>query len=57
MRDALNDFGVLIDTLEVSVTWDHVEDLYRGSETPCKADTGVVEKNHRTPRVLNPPPR
>jgi alkyldihydroxyacetonephosphate synthase len=28
MRDALNDFGVLIDTLEASVTWDHFHDLY-----------------------------
>ncbi len=28
MRDALNDFGVLIDTLEASVTWKHLHDLY-----------------------------
>jgi len=28
MRDALNDFGVLIDTLETSVTWEHIHELY-----------------------------
>jgi len=28
MRDALNDFGVLIDTLETAVTWENVHDLH-----------------------------
>ena len=29
MRDALNDFGVLIDTLESSVTWDNIHELHK----------------------------
>ena len=29
MRDALNDFAVLIDTLESSVTWDNIHDLHK----------------------------
>ena len=30
MRDSLNDFGVMIDTLEASVTWDNLTELYHG---------------------------
>jgi len=30
MRDALNDFGILIDTLEASVTWENFTELYQG---------------------------
>ena len=36
MRDALNDFGVLIDTLEASVTWDHIHELYHSVRTHIK---------------------
>ncbi|MBC2703787.1 FAD-binding oxidoreductase [Desulfobacula sp.] len=41
MRDALNDFGVLIDTLEASVTWDHLQSLYH-------AVRGYIKKHSHT---------
>lgn len=46
MRDALNDFGVLIDTLEAGVTWDHVEDLYQGVRAHVKQTPGVILMSH-----------
>ena len=46
MRDSLNDFGVLIDTLEAGVTWDHVEDLYQGVRAHVKQTPGVILMSH-----------
>ncbi|MFA5903323.1 MAG: FAD-binding oxidoreductase [Desulfobacula sp.] len=46
MRDALNDFGVLIDTLEAGVTWDHVEDLYQGVRAHVKKHPGMILMTH-----------
>ena len=46
MRDALNDFGVLIDTLEAAVTWDHVEELYQGVRDHVKQTPGVILMTH-----------
>ncbi len=46
MRDSLNDFGVLIDTLEAGVTWNHVEDLYQGVRAHVKQTPGVILMSH-----------
>ncbi|OGR23661.1 MAG: oxidoreductase [Desulfobacterales bacterium RIFOXYA12_FULL_46_15] len=46
MRDSLNDFGVLIDTLEAAVTWDHVEDLYKGVRSHVKKTPGMILMTH-----------
>jgi alkyldihydroxyacetonephosphate synthase len=46
MRDALNDFGVLIDTLEASVTWDHLYDLYQGVRGYIKTHPHTICMTH-----------
>ena len=46
MRDALNDFGVLIDTLEASVTWDHIHDLYNGVRDHIKKHPNTICMTH-----------
>jgi len=46
MRDALNDFGVLIDTLEASVTWDHIHDLYTGVRSHIKKHPNTICMTH-----------
>ena len=46
MRDSLNDFGVLIDTLETSVTWDHIEDLYQGVRAFVKKRPNIILLSH-----------
>ncbi len=46
MRDALNDFGVLIDTLEASVTWDHIDDLYHGVRQYIKRHPHTICMTH-----------
>ncbi|MCP3871714.1 MAG: FAD-binding oxidoreductase [Desulfobacteraceae bacterium] len=46
MRDALNDFGVLIDTLEASVTWDHLKDLYHGVRGYIKKHPHTICMTH-----------
>ncbi len=46
MRDSLNDFGVLIDTLEAGVTWDHVENLYQGVRAHVKQHPGMILMTH-----------
>lgn len=46
MRDALNDFGVLIDTLEASVTWDHIHDLYHAVRGHIKKYPNTICMTH-----------
>jgi alkyldihydroxyacetonephosphate synthase len=46
MRDSLNDFGVLIDTLETSVTWEHIEKLYQGVRAFVKKRPNVILLSH-----------
>lgn len=46
MRDSLNDFGILIDTLEASVTWDHVANLYKGVRAHVKQRPGIILMTH-----------
>ena len=46
MRDSLNDFGVLIDTLEASVTWDHLLELYRAVRKYIKKHPDTICMTH-----------
>ena len=46
MRDALNDFGVLIDTLEASVTWENLEKLYHGVRNHIKQHPNTICMTH-----------
>ena len=46
MRDALNDFGVLIDTLEASVTWDNLENLYSTVRSHIKKQPNTICMTH-----------
>lgn len=46
MRDSLNDFGVLIDTLEASVTWEHLDDLYTAVRQRIKSRPNTICMTH-----------
>ena len=46
MRDALNDVGVAIDTLECSVTWENLHHLYRSVRPVVKARPGTICLTH-----------
>jgi len=46
MRDALNDFGVLIDTLEASVNWDHIHELYHAVRDYIKKHPHTICMTH-----------
>ncbi len=46
MRDALNDFGVLIDTLEASVTWKNLNRLHAGVRSYIKEHPDTICMTH-----------
>ncbi|MFH1154290.1 MAG: FAD-binding oxidoreductase [Pseudomonadota bacterium] len=46
MRDVLNDHGVLIDTLESSVTWDNIDTLYHGVRSFIKGHPNTICMTH-----------
>jgi alkyldihydroxyacetonephosphate synthase len=46
MRDCLNDFGVLIDTLESSVTWDNIHDLHKQVRSYIKSFPNIICMTH-----------
>ncbi|WP_457553109.1 FAD-binding oxidoreductase [Desulfobacula sp.] len=46
MRDSLNDFGVLIDTLESSVTWDKIHDLHEQVRSYIKKFPNTICMTH-----------
>lgn len=46
MRDALGDFGVIIDTMECSVTWDSMPEVHRGLREYCKARPETICLTH-----------
>jgi alkyldihydroxyacetonephosphate synthase len=46
MRDALNDYGILIDTLECSVTWEMLHDLHRKVRETIKANPHTICMTH-----------
>lgn len=46
MREDLNDYGVIIDTLETSVTWDKLHHLYRGVRSYIKDQPRTICMTH-----------
>ena len=46
MRDALNDFGVMIDTLECGVTWENLPSLYRAVRRHIKKNPHTIVMTH-----------
>jgi len=46
MRDALNDFGILIDTLEASVTWENLEQLHKSVRAHIKKYSNIICMTH-----------
>lgn len=46
MRDALNDFGVMIDTLECGVTWENLASLYRAVRGHIKKNPNTIVMTH-----------
>jgi len=46
MREDLNDFGILIDTLEASVTWDNLHRLHQGVRTYVKSRPDTICMTH-----------
>jgi len=46
MRDALNDYGVLIDTLESSVTWENIHTLHKNVRSYIKLHPDTICMTH-----------
>lgn len=46
MREDLNDYGILIDTLETSVTWDNLHRLHQGVRTFVKSRPDTMCMTH-----------
>ncbi len=46
MRDDLNDFGILIDTLEAGVTWDNLHRLHQGVRSFVKSRPATMCMTH-----------
>jgi alkyldihydroxyacetonephosphate synthase len=46
MREDLNDYGILIDTLEAGVTWDNLHRLHEGVRTFVKSRPGTICMTH-----------
>ncbi|MCP4720575.1 MAG: FAD-binding oxidoreductase, partial [Desulfobacteraceae bacterium] len=46
MRDALNDYGILIDTLECSVTWENLHSLHKAVRKVVKANPHTICMTH-----------
>jgi alkyldihydroxyacetonephosphate synthase len=46
MREDLNDYGILIDTLEASVTWDNLHRLHEGVRTYIKSRPDTMCMTH-----------
>jgi len=46
LREDLEDFGILIDTLEWAVTWDTLERVHRGVREVCKARPNTIGMTH-----------
>lgn len=46
MREDLNDFGIMIDTLESAVTWDNLHNLYQGVRAFIKERPNTICMTH-----------
>jgi len=46
LRDALGDFGIIIDTLECGVNWSNIQEVYSGVRKYCHSRTNTVCMTH-----------
>lgn len=46
LRDDFNDIGIIIDTLESSVTWDNIHNLYQGVRKYIKSHSNTICMTH-----------
>ncbi|WP_069649035.1 FAD-binding oxidoreductase [Caloranaerobacter ferrireducens] len=46
MRDIMQDFGIMTDTLECSVTWDNMEKVHEGVRKFCKSRPNTICMTH-----------
>lgn len=46
MREDLQDYGLMTDTLECAVTWDNLPKVYEGVRTYCKSRPGTINMTH-----------
>ena len=46
MREDLQDFGIMTDTLECSVTWDTMEQVHKGVRAYCKSRPNTICMTH-----------
>ncbi|WP_425449658.1 FAD-binding oxidoreductase [Dethiothermospora halolimnae] len=46
MRDIMQDFGIMTDTLECSVTWDTMEKVHKGVRKYCKSRPNTICMTH-----------
>ncbi len=46
LREDLQDFGIMTDTLECSVTWDNLERVHREVRAHCKSRPGTICMTH-----------
>lgn len=46
MREDLQDFGIMTDTLECSVSWDKMQEVYEGVRKFCKSRPNTVHMTH-----------
>jgi alkyldihydroxyacetonephosphate synthase len=46
MREDLQDFGIIIDTLECAVTWEQLEDVWREVRSFCKSRPQTICMSH-----------
>lgn len=46
MREDLQDFGIMMDTLECSVSWDNMQEVYEGVREYCKNRPNTIHMTH-----------
>ncbi|MGF7059626.1 FAD-binding oxidoreductase [Brassicibacter mesophilus] len=46
MRDIMQDFGIMTDTLECSVTWDNMKEVHEGVRKYCKSRPNTICLTH-----------
>jgi len=46
MREALVDYGIMIDTMECSVTWDNMAEVHAGVREFCKSRPNTINMTH-----------
>ncbi|MEG1612582.1 MAG: FAD-binding oxidoreductase [Clostridia bacterium] len=46
MRDCIQDFGIIIDTLELAVDWDRMPEVYKSVRAFCKSRPNTIVTTH-----------